>query len=504
MVLYTFFHPPHEWRGIPERSLYETVLMGMSSVTGTTSSQNIGEEYRMSERMVNVMLVYVLNCHGQPIMPCQPRKARLLLKQGRAKVVKMTPFTIQLLFGSTGYKQAVSLGVDAGTRHIGVSATTEQQVLFEAEVLPRTDIQALLATRLQYRRARRSRKTRYRKARFLNRKRPAGWLPPSVWHKVTCHIKTVELIYKILPIRRTTIEVAQFDVQKIKHPEIEGEEYQRGQQLGFWNVREYILFRDNHTCQWCRGTSKDRILNVHHIESRKTGGDRPDNLITLCKRCHSLIHSTHQEHKIKRPSEGFRDTTQMGVIRWCIYGQAKTFFPNVLLTYGYITKHKRIAHELEKSHLVDARCISGHPLARPEDVRYIMKMVRRNNRQLHKATIKKGGRRQRNIAPKLVYGFRLFDCVRYQDQVGFVFGRRSSGYFDLRTLDGTKISASANYKKLRIIQKASTCLVERQTGLHAISDDASESSRVKTPMFVLGEANDTIVSHLDVKTGDRV
>jgi hypothetical protein len=263
--------------------------MGRSSVASTTSSQNIGEEYRTSERMVNVVFVYVLNCHGQPLMPCQPRKARVLLKEGKAKLVKMLPFTIQLLYGSSGYKQAVALGVDAGTRHIGVSAAAAQNVLFEAEVLPRSDIQELLASRLQYRRTRRSRNTRYRKARFLNRKKPEGWLAPSIQHKVACHIKTIRLIHKLLPISRTSIEVAQFDMQKIKHPEIEGVEYQQGPQLGFWNVREYVLFRDHHTCQWCKGKSKDSILNVHHIESRKTGGDSPDNLITLCETCHDLI-----------------------------------------------------------------------------------------------------------------------------------------------------------------------------------------------------------------------
>lgn len=190
-----------------------------------TSSQNIGEEYRTSERMVNVVFVYVLNCHGQPLMPCQPRKARGLLKEGKAKVVKMVPFTIQHLYGSSGYKQDISLGVDAGTQHIGVSATTERAVLFEAEVQPRTDIQELLATRSQFRRARRSRKTRYRKKRFLNRKKPDGWLAPSVHHKVEAHLKTIRLVHRILPIRRTTIEVAQFDIQKIRHPEIEGTAY---------------------------------------------------------------------------------------------------------------------------------------------------------------------------------------------------------------------------------------------------------------------------------------
>ena len=149
--------------------------MGRNGVAGRTSHLNIGEAYYTSERMVNVLFVYMVNCHGEPLMPCQPRKARLLLKQGKAKIARMVPFTLQLLYGSSGYKQDVSLGVDAGTRHIGVCATTEKTVLFEAEAQPRTDIQDLLATRRQFRRARRSRKTRYRQARFLNRKKPKGW-----------------------------------------------------------------------------------------------------------------------------------------------------------------------------------------------------------------------------------------------------------------------------------------------------------------------------------------
>lgn len=411
---------------------------------------------------VHAVFVYVLNCHGKPLMPCQPRKARLLLKEGRAKIVMMVPFTLQLLHGSSGYKQEVSLGVDAGTQHIGVSATTENAVLFEAEVKPRTDIQELLAIRSQFRRARRQRKTRYRKARFLNRKKPEGWLAPSVQHKVEVHLKTITMVHKILPVSKTAIEVAQFDLQKINNPEIEGSEYQEGPQLGFWNVREYVFFRDAHQCQWCKGTSKDPILNVHHIESRKTGGDSPDNLITLCETCHDLIHRTHQEHKLQRRSQSVRDATQMSIIRWHIYEQAQTIFPNVHLTYGYITKHARISHNLEKSHLMDARCISGRPLASSEGTCYLIKHVRRNNRQLHKATIRKGGKRQRNTAPKYVYGFRLFDCVKYQSKMCFVFGRRSSGYFDLRTLDGTQIHASANYKQLKTVQRASACLVERR------------------------------------------
>jgi hypothetical protein len=395
-------------------------------------------------------------------MPCSPRKARVLLKAGKAQVVKMVPFTLQLLYGSSGYQQEVSLGIDAGTQHIGVSATTEHALLFEAEVKPRTDIQALLATRSQFRRARRSRKTRYRQTRLLNRKKPEGWLAPSVEHKVEAHLKTIRMVHAILPVRKITIEVAQFDLQKIRHPEIEGKAYQQGPQCGFWNVREYVLARDGHCCQWCQGKAKHQILNVHHIESRKTGGESPDNLITLCETCHDLIHRTHQEHKIQRKANSFRDAMQMGILRWRIFERAKEMFPNVQLTYGYITKHTRITHRLQKSHLVDAHCISDHPLASSDGTWYLIKWVRRNNRQLHKATIRKGGKRQRNTAPKNVHGFRLFDGVTYQGKICFVFGRRSSGYFDLRTLDGTKIHASASYKQLKRVQGASARLIERR------------------------------------------
>lgn len=405
------------------------------------------------------MLVYVLNKHGKPLMPCKPRKARILLKQGKAKVIKRTPFTIQLLYGSSGYKQPVNLGVDAGSKHIGISATTEKEVLFEAEVELRNDIVKLLSDRRQYRRSRRSRKTRYRQARFLNRKKPKGWLAPSVQHKANSHIKAIAMAHKILPITKITIEVAQFDIQKIKNPNIQGKEYQQGDQLGFWNTREYVLWRDNHQCQGRKGC-KNKILNVHHIESRKTGGDAPNNLITLCKQCHDDYHTGKLKLNLKR-GQSFKDATFMGIMRWAVYNKLKELYPNVKLTYGYITKHTRINAGLEKFHRTDARCISGNPLAEPLNTYYYFKQVRGQNRQLHKANPKKGIRKT-NKAPRYVHGFQLFDKVLFENQECFILGRRTSGYFDLRKLDSTKIHASANYKKLKLLESASTLLCERR------------------------------------------
>lgn len=120
-------------------------------------------------------MVYVLNINGQPLMPTENHaKVRVLLKQGKAKVIHRCPFTIQLLYETENGTQSVSLDIDAGSKHIGVSATTEKKVLYEADVELRNDIVDLLSTRRECRRARRNRKTRYRKARFMNRKRRKG------------------------------------------------------------------------------------------------------------------------------------------------------------------------------------------------------------------------------------------------------------------------------------------------------------------------------------------
>jgi hypothetical protein len=236
----------------------------------------------------------------------------------------------------------------------------------------------------------------------------------------------------------------------------------KGDQMGFWNKREYVFYRDKHTCQWCKGKKKDKILNVHHIESRKTGGDSPDNLLTLCETCHHDLHKQGLEHLFKRRSQSLRDASHMTVMRWFIYNRLKELYPYAQLTYGFRTKHTRISHGLAKEHCIDARCISGYPLALPTSSIFQWKFVRKNNRQLHKANPLKGGKRKNNKAPRLVKGFQLFDKVRYQGVECFVFGRRSSGYFDIRHLDGTKVHVSANCKQLQRIEGSKTLLCERR------------------------------------------
>ena len=189
-------------------------------------------------------MVYVLNQEGKPLMPTSRHgKVKHLLRSGKAKVVKRTPFTIQLCYETPEYTQPITLGVDAGSKVVGLSATTEKEELYSSEVELRNDIVNLLSTRRQNRRTRRNR-LRYREARFLNRtsSKKKGWLAPSIQHKVDSHLKAIANVSKILPISKIIIETASFDIQKIKNPEISDVEYQQGEQLGFWNVREYVLW----------------------------------------------------------------------------------------------------------------------------------------------------------------------------------------------------------------------------------------------------------------------
>ena len=367
-----------------------------------------------------------------------------------------------MLYGASRYKQIITLGIDAGSKVVGLSATTETQELYSGGIQLRNDIVNLLSTKRQNRRTRRAR-LRYRKPRFSNRvkSKNKGWLAASIENKIQTHLTVVKNLHKILPISKIIVEVASFDIQKIRNPDIAGKDYQQGDQMDFWNVREYVLFRDGHRCHGKKGC-KNKILNVHHITSRKTGGDSPSNLKTLCKECHSDYHMGKLKLNLK-PGQAFKDAAFMGIMRWSFYNRLTKLYPTVSLTYGYITKNTRIIHNLPKEHRVDALCISGNPLAIRLDYFYFLKKVRCHNRQIHKANLLKGGIKKLNQAQFEVKGFRLFDKVQYQGKLYFVFGRRNSGFFDIRTLDGIKVNkGSINYKLLKLVEKRKTLLIERR------------------------------------------
>lgn len=425
-------------------------------------------------------MVYVISQNGKPLMPTEHHgKVRRLLKRKRAKVIRLTPFTIQLLYGTGSERvQPVVLGVDTGFDTAGYSASTEKKVLFEAEEEMRTDIPQLLTERREKRCARRNRKTCYREARFDNRRKPKGWLPTSIEAKLVAHQNTVRFIASLLPVSKIIIETAAFDIQKIRNPEIGGEEYQQGEQMGFWNTREYVLYRDGHECRLCGGKRKDPVLEVHHKIRRIDGGsDRPENLVTLCSTCHGLLHQGEIKTDFTKP-KGYKAEALMSVMRWELLRRLRAEYGEecVSMTFGYITKNTRIRNGLEKSHRVDARCIAGHPDAASSEEWHEMRKLRCHNRKIHKDTILRGGIRKKNQTEKTIGGFGLWDTVRYEGTLCYIHGRRSSGYFDIRKLDGTKVHPAVHYRKLTLVERTNTRLMERRKPIPLQPAEAGVSS----------------------------
>lgn len=393
------------------------------------------------------MIVYVINRHGRALMPCSPRKARLLLRDKKAEIISYKPFTIKLLYGSRGYTQPVDVGIDLGSKYVGTAVVSEGKVLEQGQIELRQDIKKLLMTRRILRRSRRSRKTRYRKARFLNRKRKDGWLPPSIQSRIDNIFRHIDKLISLLPNPKLHIEVGKFDVQKMKNPDIQGIEYQQGDSYDFYSTRYYVFDRDKYTCQVCK--KKNRILRTHHIIYRSHGGsDKADNLITVCTECHT--HENHQEGGIfhKWMMEGkklkeYKDPPFMNIIR------RRTFerYPNAHITYGNITTPDRRELGLPKTHYNDAIAITGvrEIKEKPESVSLIVQF-RKKKRSLHEATARKGEVARKSSKPNIErrhntiqkrnnkntkerYGIKLNDSVIVYGKHGFVNGFTNGGVY---------------------------------------------------------------------------
>ena len=295
------------------------------------------------------MMVYVLNKQGKPVMPCSPVIARLLLKQGKAKVKRRTPFTIKLRYElAQEHIQKLHTGLDTGSGTFGAAVTTSQdEVLYMSQVHLRNDIKKKMVQRRQYRRTRRHRKCRYRPKRFKNRKasKRKGRLPPTLISKLQAHIREVQSIGKVLPVPldNLTLEGGTFDPHALKDPNVLTNHwlYQKGEMYGYENIKSYVRARDQHTCQLCKGKSQDPRLECHHIVSRIDGGtDIPENLIVLCKDCHDQVHNGSKRlstRTIKASISRNVQATQMNVLR----SQLNHLFPQAQETLGCITKIDR-------------------------------------------------------------------------------------------------------------------------------------------------------------------
>lgn len=390
-------------------------------------------------------MVYVISQDGKPLMPCSNVIARLLLKNGKAKVKKREPFTIKLTYKTTNYTQNLTLGVDTGSSTLGSAVVRDNgDVVYMSEVTVRNDITDKMTQRAKYRRNRRNRKTRYRKARWLNRASSMrdNRFSPTMQSKLHSHVKEIEYIRSILPITEMVFETGQFDMHLMKNPALANPTvrhwgYQKGINYGFENTRAMVLCRDNYTCHYCKGRHKDSHLEVHHIMFRSQGGsDDESNLVTLCHTCHKDLHGGKIRLRLSGMKKGnLKYATQMNMIRKQLF----RIYPDALETFGYVTKANRQHLGIDKEHFYDACTIAsqGNPFTVKCPL-YKKKCVSDGDFQKTK-----GIRSQQPITTDKICGFRKFDKVRYFGHDYFIKGRMfKGGYAILMDINGRKADFS--------------------------------------------------------------
>jgi hypothetical protein len=411
------------------------------------------------------MFVYVVNRLGEPLMPCQSAVARLLLKDGKAKVKSRMPFTIKLVEDTTEFKQPIAGGMDTGSKFVGCAAIANGDVLYQSEVKLRTDVSKKMQQRAMYRRTRRGRKCRYRPARWSNRAsmRATGRLAPSIRSKVESHFREKKQVEAILPISTWKVETASFDIHKITNPAVTKSGYQQGAQKDFYNVKAFVLHRDNYTCQSARKVKHSAKLHVHHIVFRsQDGSNAPGNLKVLCEMCHNDLHAGKFELKEKKSTT--KHATEIGIVKAQLI--KRWDFEE---TFGYETKFKReVILALPKTHYNDAVaiCCEDGELVQPASQVFHKRHVASGDYQQTK-----GIRSEKKIPVGKLFGLKKHDFIRTPQGTGFVKGKRSTGYFALETILGEKIHASANIKKNTVR------LTARTTTLIQQMESASNSSR---------------------------
>ena len=338
----------------------------------------------------------VLSSTGIRLMPTSCYRARKLIKSGKAVIHSYDPFTIRLTQRENGSTQPIEYCCDTGYQHIGISIKSARHEYAGVQVDALRDEKKHHKDTMTYRRTRRNRKTRYRKARFDNRKasKPKGWLAPSIRHRKELHLAQIQKYAKVFPITSIVFEMGEFDIQKLKaieegRPAPVGVEYQQGEQYGFDDVRNAVFTRDDYRCVCCgRGIKEGAILHAHHLKYRSLGGtNRMRNLVSVCEKCHTpanhqnggLLWELMEKYKVK----DFKGATFMTAVRWQMYDELKAMLPDteIHITYGSRTKEARRLLGVKKSHINDAYCMGNfHPKHRSEHWLYTKK--RRNNRIL--------------------------------------------------------------------------------------------------------------------------
>ena len=409
--------------------------------------------------------VLVIDKNKKQLMPCHPARARQLLDKGKAAVYRRFPFTIILTEREGGDVQPVALKIDPGSKTTGLAMVADfksgKQVVWAAELTHRGQaIRDALLSRSQQRRGRRARHTRYRPARFLNRAKPKGWLPPSLRSRID-NIWTwaVRLAWKC-PLTSISQELVRFDMQLMENAEISGVEYQQGELQGY-EVREYLLEKWGRKCAYCG--AKDLPLEIEHVTPKTRGGsNRITNLSIACHDCNqekgtqTAAEFGHPEIQAKA-KQPLKDAAAVNATRWALFDRLKLTGLPVEAGTGGRTKFNRISQGYPKAHWIDAACVgeSGTTVRlNPNLIPLLIKATGRQRRQMTSPD-KYGFPRTKGKGPSTVKGFKTGDLVKAIVPTGKYAGThvgriavRASGRFDIVTALG-KVTAS--YKHLKTL-----------------------------------------------------
>lgn len=438
-------------------------------------------------------MVFVLDKHKRPLMPCTEKRARLLLTRNRAVVHKMSPFTIRLKDRTLEQSvlQPLRLKLKPGSKATGFAVLregepdpTEAEAVLLGEIRHKPGIKQKLDSRRSLRRGRRNRKTRYRQPRFSNRTRQEDWLPPSLNARVDQTMSAADKLLTLLPIIGISTEHAKFDTQLMQNPNISGVEYQQGELYGY-EVREYLLEKWQRRCAYC---GKENVpLQIDHVVPRSKGGtDRISNLTLACRECNEakgsllpqewlnkLTQSTKAINKkraanipavLKKLKSPLRDAAMLNATRWRLFNRLKETGLPVECGTGARTKKQRLEHQLPKTYYYDACCVGAstpQTLVAAQKYVSVWSAIGRGSRKLCQ-TDKHGFPRSHRSGKKGYFGFQTNDFVTALIPRGKYAGRhtgrvaaRASGNFDIKDGAGRIICQGVSHKHMVVLQRAS-------------------------------------------------
>ncbi len=410
--------------------------------------------------------VLVIDTEKRPLNPIHPAQARQLLRNGLAAIFRKFPFTIILKQSRPEIPvQPLRVKIDPGAKTTGIALVNDStgEVVFAAELEHRGfEIKKSLLSRRQLRRSRRNRKTRYRQPRFDNRKRPEGWLPPSLMSRV-CNIETwVKRLSKYANITDISQELVKFDTQLMQNPEIAGNEYQQGTLAGY-ETRQYLLEKWGRDCVYCGKPGLK--LQVEHIQPKaKAGSNRISNLTLSCSSCNLKKGTQDIKDFLKKDPERLKkilaqakkpltDSAAVNATRFKLLETLKTTGLEVQTGSGGLTKFNRTNLELEKTHWIDAACVGkSTPTLSIKGIKPLLIKANGHGTRQMAGTDKHGFPTRHRTSQQIHFGFQTGDIVKAVvtkgKKVGIYVGRvlcRASGSFDISTQKGRVAGINHKY-----------------------------------------------------------